>query len=208
MELYLQGLPQGDQPGVMLETIQKIHSHTVGPVDTRSRYLHWDKLKHIEPPAGYTPELYWHAMKASRAAIRRYLPFVDKQQGQFWFCMPDPLLAQVMWISEQASGALVGEPALTDDKARQRYIINSLIDEAIYSSQLEGASTTRAVAREMIRTERKPLDVSEQMILNNYLAMLFIKDHVDDDITPAMIFALHTRGAWLADGVAVQFHQR
>lgn len=192
MELYLQGLPDGGQTGVMLETIQKIHSHTVGPVDAKARYLHWDKLKHIEPPEDYTPELYWHAMKASRAAIRRFLPFVDKHEAQFWFCMPDPLLAQVLWISEQASGALVGEPALTDDKTRQRYIINSLIDEAIYSSQLEGASTTRAVAREMIRTERKPLDVSEQMILNNYLAMLFIKDHVDDDITPAMIFALHT----------------
>ncbi|RLA44571.1 MAG: Fic family protein [Gammaproteobacteria bacterium] len=192
IELYLQSLADGEKPGVMLETIQKIHSHTVGPVDTKARYLHWDKLKYIEPPEGYTPDLYWHAMKASRAAIRRDLPFVDKHEARFWFCMPDPLLAQVMWISEQASGTLVGEPALTDDKAKQRHIINSLTDEAIYSSQLEGASTTRAVAREMIRTERKPMDVSEQMILNNYRAMMFIKEHVDDNITPAMIFALQT----------------
>ena len=189
MELYLQGI--GDEPGAMFEVIQKVRSPAIGPIDAKGRYLHWDKLKHIEPPEGYTPELYWHAMKASRAALKRYLPFVGKHKERFWFCMPDPLLAQVLWISEQASGALVGEPALADNKAKQRHIINSLIDEAIYSSQLEGASTTRAVAREMIKTERKPVDVSEQMIVNNYRAMLFIREHVDDEITPAMVFALH-----------------
>jgi len=190
MNLYLQGL--GGDSGTMLEVVQKIHSPAIGPVDSKGRYLHWDKLKHMEPPEGYSPELYWHAMKASRTALKRHIPFVDKHQAQFWFCMPDPLLAQVMWISEQASGALIGEPALTDDRAKGRHLINALIDEAIYSSQLEGASTTRAVAREMIRTERKPVDVSEQMIVNNFRAMLFIKEHVEDEITPAMIFALHS----------------
>lgn len=189
MELYLQGI--SDKPGAMLEAVQKVHSPAIGPVDGKGRYLHWDKLKHLEPPEGYTPELYWHAMKASRTSLKRYMPFVDKQESHFWFCMPDPLLEKVMLISEQARGALLGEPALTDEKSKRRHIINSLIDEAIYSSQLEGASTTRAVAREMIRTERKPADVSEQMIVNNYHAMLFIKEHVDDEITPAMVFALH-----------------
>lgn len=116
-ELYIQGLLKGE-PDVAMETLQKIHGNTVGPVDSKARYLHWDKLKHIKPPQGYTPELFWHAMKASRAALRRTLPFVDKSGVPFWFCMPDPLLAQVLWISEQARGALVGEPALTDDKTR------------------------------------------------------------------------------------------
>jgi len=192
LEKYLQGLALGGEVDAMRDTMQKIYSNVVGPVDAKARYLHWDKLKHIKPPEGYTPELFWYAMKVSRAAIQRFLPFVDKHGAEFWFCMPDPLLAQVLWISEQASGALVGEHALTDEKTKQRYIINSLIDEAIYSSQLEGASTTRAVAREMIRTERKPLDVSEQMILNNYRAMLFIREHIDEDITSSMIFTLHS----------------
>lgn len=191
-EQYLLGLALGGQFDALRDATLKIHGNVVGPVDEKARYVHWDKLKHLEPPEGYTPELFWYAMKASRTALRRYLPFVDTHQDPFWFCMPDPLLAQVLWISEQASVALVGEPTLTDARNKQRYIINSLIDEAIYSSQLEGASTTRAVAREMIRTERKPLDFSEQMIVNNYRAMLFIQEHVDDDITPSMVFALHT----------------
>jgi len=187
----LKGAPEGDFDAVF-ELVTKINSAAVGPVDAKGRYLHWTELKYRTPPEGYTPELYWHATKASRAALKRYMPFVDKAGQQFWFCMPDPLLAKVMWIGEQASGALLGEPALTDGSTKRREMINSLIDEAIYSSQLEGAATTRAVAREMIRTERQPLDVSEQMIVNNYRAMLFIKEQVNEEVTPAMIFALHT----------------
>lgn len=212
---FLSGLVASGDTEALVDAVQKVQSPRVGPIDAKGRYLHWEKLKHLPPPEGYTTQLYWYAMQASRRAIARRLPLLQKNENgplsleasneglrnasadnfrdTFWFCMPDPLLARVMWISEQASGALVGEPTLTDEKARQRHIINSLIDEAIYSSQLEGASTTRPEAREMIRTARKPTDVSEQMILNNYRAMLFIRDHIaeGDDITPAMVFALH-----------------
>jgi Fic family protein len=45
------------------------------------------------------------------------------------------------------------------------------MEEAITSSQLEGAATTREVAKEMIREGRQPRDRSERMILNNYLTM-------------------------------------
>jgi Fic family protein len=66
-----------------------------------------------------------------------------------------------------------------------------LIEEAINSSQLEGASTTRDVAKEMIRQDRKPEDKSEQMILNNYYAMQFIRDIKDEALTPSIVFELH-----------------
>jgi len=47
---------------------------------------------------------------------------------------------------------------------------------ALCSSQLEGAATTREVAKEMICTGRPPRDTSEQMILNNYMTMQRITD--------------------------------
>ena len=72
------------------------------------------------------------------------------------------------WIGTAAEGV-----ANTD--TRNQFIVNSLIQEAITSSQLEGASTTRAVAAKMIRAGRRPRDRSEQMILNNYLAMEAIR---------------------------------
>ena len=65
------------------------------------------------------------------------------------------------------------------------------MEESISSSQLEGASTTRNVAKNMLQTKRQPRNKDEQMIYNNYLAMRFIQEHKDDDLTPTLICELH-----------------
>ena len=71
----------------------------------------------------------------------------------------------------------------SDDK--DRYLINALMEEAIASSQLEGAVTTRRVAKRMLREGRKPRSKAERMILNNYNAILKIRDCQYDKLTPA-----------------------
>ena len=60
--------------------------------------------------------------------------------------------------------------------ARERYVISSLIEEAITSSQLEGAMTTREVAKDLLRSGRKPRTKDERMILNNYRGMLRVRE--------------------------------
>ncbi|CAG1770601.1 partial putative protein, partial [uncultured bacterium] len=61
----------------------------------------------------------------------------------------------------------------------------------ISSSQLEGASTTRNVAKEMLRQQRQPKDHSEQMIYNNYQAMKVIREYRNEELTPALVLYLH-----------------
>lgn len=161
------------------------------PCDAKGRYLPWESLKHLDPPAGYSCELYWFATRFARDKISKTLPFVDASGEPFKYCLPDTVLQKLLWISGQATGAVAGDPKITDPKTKRTYLINSLIEEAINSSQLEGAATTRAVAKEMIRTERKPKDKGEQMILNNYAAMRFISDYIDDPLTPSIVFELH-----------------
>ena len=51
----------------------------------------------------------------------------------------------------------------TGQQDRDTYLVRSLIEEAISSSQLEGASTTRRIAIEMFRESRKPQSVGEKM---------------------------------------------
>jgi Fic family protein len=83
------------------------------------------------------------------------------------------------------------EEVVTDDaQARQRYLVSSLMEEAIRSSQLEGASTSRQVAKELLRTGRPPRDRGEQMILNNYRALSFMREQ-DAELTPAVVLELH-----------------
>ena len=84
----------------------------------------------------------------------------------------------------------MAEP-IANPNTRDTYLINSLMEEAINSSQLEGAATTRQVAKEMIRKNRAPRNRSEQMIFNNYYAMQFVREHKDEKLTRPMIYELH-----------------
>lgn len=164
---------------------------SVRPFDYEGRYLHWEKLKHLNPPEGYTAEQHWFATRIARKKLYQYLPFVDKAGNRFVYCQAGPVVNDLLWINEQAKGAVAADPKITDPRTRDTYLISSLIEESISSSQLEGASATHQVAKEMIRTAREPRDKSEQMILNNYRAMLFIKENISDELTTSMVFELH-----------------
>lgn len=83
------------------------------------------------------------------------------------------------------------EVVTSDRQAGQRFLVNSLMEEAIRSSQLEGATTTRRVAKELLRSGREPKDRSERMILNNYRALQFMRNEMDDVLTPEAVLELH-----------------
>ncbi|HEY9034910.1 MAG TPA: Fic family protein [Pseudomonadales bacterium] len=166
-------------------------ARSVGPCDNKGRYLHWDKLRHLPPPEGLTSEQYWLATKMARQAIQKPLPLLDKTGQPMTFSLPDVLIRDLLWISENATGAIQADARITDDKIRKTYLMNSLIEEAITSSQLEGASTTRRVAKEMLRSGRAPQNHSERMIANNYQAMAFIRSLKSELLTPSIIFELH-----------------
>lgn len=126
------------------------------------------------------------------------LPLIDKHDCPIRFAMPDPVLRALHEIDRQA----VGEIAMPDKTAsgddRNRYLVNSLIEEAITSSQLEGASTTRDEAKNMLRSGRPPRDRSERMILNNFHVMEQIRELKAEPFTPDRILELHrtvTEGA-------------
>lgn len=161
------------------------------PVDQKGRYLHWDKLRHLPPPEDISSEQWWFGIKTARRNVYQLLPLHDKQKYPFQFTTPDQVLCQLHWLDRYAAGNIQSSDAITNPQTRNTYLIRSLIEEAISSSQLEGASTTRDVAKEMIRQNRNPTDKSEQMILNNYHAMQFLQDIKDEDLTPSIVFELH-----------------
>jgi Fic family protein len=80
---------------------------------------------------------------------------------------------------------------LENPATRDRYRVSASIEEAITSSQLEGATTTRKVAVEMLRSGRKPNDKSERMIYDNYRAIRFIREIQDQPLTPDLVRELH-----------------
>lgn len=182
----LQALTKLDQRELL-----RLFQTDVGPCDSKGRYLHWDKLRHLPTPPELTPELHWIATKLARERITRNLPLISKNGSPFRFCIPDILMRDLLWLSENASGAIAADSVVKDKSTREHYLFSSLIEESINSSQLEGASTTRRVAKEMLTSGRQPADHSERMIVNNFHAMRFIHEHKEDPLTPSIIFELH-----------------
>jgi Fic family protein len=154
-------------------------------------YLPWDKLRFKTPPPGLTNEEWWLGIKIARNSSRRRLNLTATDGTPFFYTLPDDLLRMTEEISRRASGVIAVPEQVTNPATRDRYVVNSLIEEAIRSSQLEGASTSRKVAKEMIRSGRRPENRSERMILNNYNAMRRIGELRDEDLSPELICELH-----------------
>lgn len=173
------------------ETLKTIFREGSAPL-IKGRYLHWDELRHRESPADLTVELWWLSIKLARQSLYRKLPLLlDKARQPFVFGMPEPVLIDLHHIDRDAAGEISSAADVTTPEHRDRYLRHSLIEEAITSSQLEGASTTRRVAEAMLREGRKPRDQSERMIFNNYRAMEMIQEIKTKPITTARILELH-----------------
>lgn len=158
----------------------------------KGRYIHWDKLQHLEPPEGLTKREWWISLKLARQGQNRELPLQGVSGKRFHFYLPDIAIEYLHHIDLGLGGGIEmpGED-IANSKYRDRYIAHSIIEEAITSSQLEGAATTRKEAKRMISTERRPRDRSEQMILNNYKTMCLIRDRIDRPLSKELVFEFH-----------------
>lgn len=161
------------------------------PPLVRGQYFHWDKIRHLDPPDGLTSEEWWLGIKRARSSLMKAIPLLDTEGRPFAYATPDPILRKLHEIDQMAGGRIEMADEVTNPATRDRYILNSLIEESITSSQLEGASTTAEVAKQMLRSGRKATDRSEQMIVNNFQAMKFVRKNTGEPLTPELVFDLH-----------------
>ena len=134
----------------------------VAEPSVRGEYVHWDKLRYLDPPPGLSHHAWWFALKIRRAQSKR-IPLRDAAGMPFNFNLPDPLPECLHHVDSLAHGVIRQPEPVTNPESRDSYLVCSLIEESTTSSQLEGASTTREVAKEMIREGREPRDRSERM---------------------------------------------
>ncbi len=155
------------------------------------KYLHWDKLRHLNPPEDWSIEEIWLAIKFTRLTMYKPLSFTDKKHQPFRYATPDSVLQQLYIIDNKFGRSVQSTASILNTDQRDAYLVNSLIEEAITSSQLEGASTTREEAKSMLRSQRRPHNKSEHMIVNNYRAMQFVREMKNENLTIEMMFELH-----------------
>lgn len=173
-------------------TLGDIVGGGIGP-EVDGVYEHWDHIRHLAAPRGLSHEAWWAGIKLARSALARHLPLTDKHGTPFSVAITSTMLRQLHFLDREAAGVILGADQDDDASVRRRHLARSLIEEAMTSSQLEGASTTRRIAKEMLATGRAPRDRSEQMIFNNYETMQSLGDLRDRPLTPAMVLEIHRR---------------
>lgn len=183
-ELYQAALQRGGEAGYI-----DLVTRPIGPAP-EGKYRHWDIVRHLEPPDDLTPEEWWLAIKLARHHLYQELPLRDRGGSPFRYATPDIVLRLLHQIDREAGGAIRGTGLAINPRTRDTYLIRSLFEESITSSQLEGAATTREVAKEMLREGRRPRDRSEQMIYNNFQALQFIRTLGDSPLTESIILEL------------------
>lgn len=149
-------------------------------------YYYWDKVKY-HTPKGIAQEDFWAAVKYLRKSNYKKYSFYTCELSLF----ETNKMQEILHNIDMNFGGVLASSSIIPDKNKQYYLLSSIMEEAIASSQMEGASTTRKVAKEMLRKQAKPKDKSQQMILNNYNTIRYLSAHKNQGLTPELLLDIH-----------------
>lgn len=160
--------------------------------DTISRindeYLYWSDVKYHTQDTGLSANELWLQVKISRL----------KRDVEVWpdfglhFSLTNKMQRLCHEFDLNFGGSWGAMRLFPQDRLNQElYLISSIMEEAISSSQMEGASTTREVAKDMLRKKVEPKDRSQRMILNNYNTIQFISSQKKEPLTPELLLHVH-----------------
>lgn len=149
-------------------------------------YAYWDTVKYKKAPKGCSAKKLWTYVKASRM---KSMTHVWPQYG-ITLGLTNHMQRQCHEF-DMNFGGFWGTNSIIPDDSKERYLVSSLMEEAIFSSQMEGAATTRQVAKDMLRKKMTPKDKSQQMIVNNYRTIQFVVQHQDAPLTVDLLLQVH-----------------
>ncbi|MDE6334134.1 MAG: Fic family protein, partial [Muribaculaceae bacterium] len=178
-------IKDADLLGAMIIPPDNIISSLVEKIN--DNYEYWDtvKYKSLDDSETGRADLWCH-VKASRISKRIrvwdkygiHLPITNRMQ-------------RMCHEFDMNFGGSWGDDSIIPKEYKERYLVSSLMEEAIYSSQMEGAATTRKVAKEMLKKKISPRDKSQQMIVNNYQTIRFVVEHKSTPLTPDLLMEVH-----------------
>lgn len=129
----------------------------------------------------------WPELQKARKEVSEKLPLSAIDGSAFWWVLTDHIIEE----SEKVI-ALARRELIFDRPEYQAAFKEAVLDEAVYSSVIEGAFTTRKEAQAFIREGRTPKNKSEQMVKNNYEALTYVLENIDVPITKETIFQIYS----------------
>lgn len=165
------------------------------PLDEQGRYLPFDDLRY-RWASGLDSNLCWALVKKARTA--QYVSLLPLGEPMQWgnFVLTPMAQKAISSVDRQTTtAALEYMTSQIGESAHFSYLLNDLIeDEAISSSQLEGAATTTRVAKDMLKRHRLPRTPDERMVIGNFKMMNLAWEKRYEPLSVELITALHRVG--------------
>ena len=179
--------PKIDKKALVNALLKGIVPNIMPVVDkVNADYEYWDKIKYKKLPEGVTPQMLWTNVKASR--LKSMIPVWDKYGINL--CVTSQM-QRLCHEFDMKFGSFWEVEGDTQSAEKKYYLSSSFMEEAIYSSKMEGASTTRIIAKDMLRKKKSPQNKSQQMIVNNYNTIQYIVEHKDEPLTEELLLTIH-----------------
>lgn len=148
-------------------------------------YIHWEKLKY-KKGLPIEPKYLWILLNRDRKIHFKDLKFYNWTFKYYINDKIQKILGELDILKNMEFPNEIG------DLISSKYKIDALIEESIASSQIEGAKTTTKIAKETIKSGKKPKNNDEIMIYNNHEAMKYITNELKNkDFTIDEILKIH-----------------
>ncbi|MGS0824372.1 Fic family protein [Shewanella sp. 0m-8] len=164
------------------------------PVDDKGRYLHYDDFQY-RCDKGLDINTCWHFTKMARRRQSNHLLTVGNSERCRFFLTAGIQRAISLTDRCTTNASLEWMSSNIGEDKHFEYLFNDLVeDEAISSSQLEGAATTTKAAKDLLKSQRKPRTPDEKMIIGNFTMMKFAWENRKKDLTLDLFLELHKIG--------------
>jgi Fic family protein len=154
--------------------------------EANKRYFYWSEIKYRPNLPFESPEAAWEILKTHRISKGKFITFGAHHTN---YNLTSSIQKDLHNFDLNLIAGFYKNPITDQDKID--YFKNSLLEEAIASSQVEGAATTTDVAKELIKSGRKPKNESEQMIMNNFRAIREIENRLEEGLSVELILDIH-----------------
>ena len=130
----------------------------------------------------------WEELMEYRKNIGIEIPLIDQKSKNIFFVLTDKLKENIAKIDDLARQNIFEE---LDEETKMNVMLGAQADEAFYSSVIEGAHTTKKRTKDMIEKKEQPKNKDEQMVLNNYNALIYVLEKISNPISEGIILDIY-----------------
>ena len=172
-------------------TDYKIFNNTSEIKTETEQYITKEKYKY-QMEKGKDLDYEWDKILSKRKEIATYTELKNEKGNKLWFVETEKIKSAIDYIEIKAKDDLLkySKSLFKNYISSEEMLLDSLADESFYSSTIEGAFSTRKVAKELVTDKRVPSSKSEKMIYNNHMALKYGLEDKENQITEDLMLKI------------------